>query len=72
MTIQNPLESDKFINYLKVLEQMKADGYLAESVSYYQNTSYIDNEAYLSSGNYLVALSSGEPDDYFYKGCNRM
>ena len=67
MTIQNPLESDKFINYFKVLEQMKADGYLAESVSYYQNTSYIDNEAYLSSGNYLVALSSGEPDEYFYK-----
>ena len=67
MTIKNPLESDKFINYFKVLEQMKADGYLADSVSYYRNTSYSDNEDNLASGKFLVVLGTGEPDNYLLK-----
>ena len=64
MQIENPLESEKFINYFKVLEQMKSDGYLADSVSYYQNVSYAEENAHLTSGKFLVVLATGEPKDY--------
>lgn len=67
MKIVNALESEKFINYMKVLEKMKNEGFMAESVSYYQNSSYAEEEANLSSGKYLVALSSGEPEAYYAK-----
>ena len=67
MKIVNPLGSEKFINYLKVLEKMKNEGFMAESVTYYQNSSYAEEEANLSSGKYLVALSSGEPEAYYAK-----
>lgn len=67
MKIENPLESEKFINYFKVLEQMKSDGYLADSVSYYQNASYADENANLTSGKFLVVLATGEPDEYLLK-----
>ena len=49
MKIVNALESEKFINYMKVLEKMKNEGFMAESVSYYQNSSYAEEEANLSS-----------------------
>ena len=65
--IENPLKSEKFIGYLQVLELMKNKGYMADSISYYQNTAYIDEEANLSSGKFLVALSSGEPEAYYLK-----
>ena len=67
LKIENPLESEKFINYFKVLEQMKSDGYLADSVSYYQNASYADENANLTSGKFLVVLATGEPDEYLLK-----
>ena len=67
MKIENPLESEKLINYFKVLEKMKSDGYLSKSVSYYQNTAYSDEEANLTSGKFLALLSLGEPDDYLQK-----
>ena len=67
MKIENPLESEKFINYFKVLEQMKSDGYLADSVSYYQNASYAEENANLTSGKFLVVLATGEPDEYLLK-----
>ena len=67
MKIENPLESEKFINYFKVLEQMKSDGYLADSVSYYQNASYAEENAHLTSGKFLVVLATGEPDEYLLK-----
>ena len=65
--IENPLESEKFINYMKLLEKMKNEGFMADSVTYYQNSSYAPEEANLSSGKYLVALSLGEPEEYFAK-----
>ena len=67
MQIENPLESEKFINYFKVLEQMKSDGYLADSVSYYQNASYADENAHLTSGKFLVVLAKGEPKEYLLR-----
>ena len=63
--IENPLESEKFIRYFKTLNQMNSEGFMSESVTYYQNTSYAAEEANLSSGKYLVALSSGEPEAYY-------
>jgi len=65
--IENPLESEKFIRYFKTLNQMKSEGFMAESVTYSQNISYAEEEANLSSGKYLVTLSSGEPEAYFAK-----
>ena len=65
--IENPLESEKIINYMKLLEKMKNEGFMADSVTYYQNSSYAPEEANLSSGKYLVALSLGEPEEYFAK-----
>ena len=67
MKIENPLESEKFINYLKVLEQMKKDGFMKKTVSYYANTTYIDEEEDLKSGKFLVVLSEGEPEEYLLK-----
>lgn len=67
MKIENPLESDKLIGYLKVLEQMKSDGYLDKSVSYYQNASYADDDADLESGRFLAVLSVGEPNENLLK-----
>ena len=67
MKIENALESEKFINYIKVLEQMKRDGYLSDSFSYYQNSSYSDEEANLAAGKFLALLSIGEPAEYLSK-----
>ena len=67
MKIENPLESEKFLNYLKVLEQMKTDGFMKKTVSYYANTTYIDEKEDLESGKFLVVLSEGEPEEYLLK-----
>lgn len=65
--IENPLESEKLINYIKLLEKMKNEGFMADSVTYYQNSSYAAEEANLSSGKYLVTLSLSEPEEYYAK-----
>lgn len=67
MKIENPFESEKYLNYLKVLEQMKNDGFMKKTVSYYANTTYIDEEEDLKSGKFLVVLSEGEPEEYLLK-----
>ena len=67
MEIENPLESEKFLGFLNVLEHMKNDGYMADSLSYYLNTSYVVEKENLASGKFLVLLSSGVPDDEFMK-----
>lgn len=69
LTIENPLESEKFTDYLKVLDQMKEDGYMSTSVEYLDNpglekAGVLDN---VKSGNYMVALSYGTVDDAFQK-----
>ena len=46
---------------------MKNDGYMADSLSYYLNTSYVVEKENLASGKFLVLLSSGVPDDEFMK-----
>ena len=67
LKIENPLESEKLLNYLKVLEQMKKDGFMKKTASYYANTTYIDEEENLKSGKFLVVLSEGEPEEYLLK-----
>lgn len=73
MSVENPLESQKFTEYLKVLDQMKKDGYLKEDdtgeITYLNNLG-LNNEEILQnvkSGNFIVALSSGEIDENFQK-----
>ena len=67
MQIVNPLESEKFISFLRVLEQMKDDGYMDDSVSYHENTVSSKALVNLQSENFLVVLAAGEPDDIFIK-----
>ena len=59
--------------YLKVLDQMKKDGYLKDDETgeiTYLNNLGLNNEEILQnikSGNFIVALSSGEIDENFKK-----
>ena len=65
MKIENPLESEKFIGFFRVLEQMRSEGFIARSVSYYANTSYSSQEENLKAGRFLVALLPDQPDEMF-------
>ena len=67
MKVENPLESEKLIKYIKLLNQMKTDGFIPKSVSYYANTAYIDEKENLESGRFLVVLAAGEPEEYLLK-----
>lgn len=69
LSIENPLESEKFIGYLNVLDQMKKDGYMTDSILYLDNSGLSSAEVLknVESGNYLVALSSGAVDEVFLK-----
>ena len=67
MKIENPLESEKLINYIKLLNQMKTEGFMPKSVSYYANTAYINEKENLESGKFLVVLTAGEPEEYLLK-----
>ena len=67
MKIENPSESEKLINYIKLLNQMKTEGFMPESVSYYANTAYIDEKENLEAGRFLVVLAAGEPEEYLLK-----
>ena len=62
MQIENPLESEKLIGYLRMLEKMKNEGFIGKDVSFYQNTAYADYEDALKAGNCLVVLSFVSPD----------
>ena len=72
MLIENPLESAKFIGYLRVLEQMKKDGFLDESVSYHENEISPSAREHLEAGDFLVALSEGATDEVFIKDSVRI
>ena len=67
MKIEKPLESDKFINYIKVLEKMKSDGFLPKSVSYSVDTTFSYDPSNVESGKFLVILGPGEPEAIFSK-----
>lgn len=69
LSIENPLESEKFIGYLNVLDQMKKDGYMTDSIPYLGNSGLNSAEVLknVESGNYMVALSSGSVDEEFLK-----
>ena len=67
MQIVNPLESEKFIGFLNVLEQMKSSGFMAKSVSYNANVSYIEAAKNIENGKFLVLLSSGEPEEMLFR-----
>ena len=67
MQIVNPLESEKFIGYLRTFEQMRRDGYMAKSVSLYYNVSYVSEAENMEAGKYLVALYMGEPEKMYLK-----
>lgn len=62
MQIEDPLESEKLIGYLRVLEKMKKEGFIRDSVSFYQNTAWTDEEEALKAGNFLAVLSSVTPE----------
>lgn len=66
-SVENPLESEKFIGYFRVLEQMKKDGYIPENISYINNSGLNSAEVSknIKDGNYIVALASGTVDDMF-------
>ena len=66
-SIENPLESDKYLGFLHTLDQMRGDGFMADDISYSYNLTYISQEENLEEGNYLVALDWGEPEEYFLK-----
>lgn len=69
MSVENPLESQKFTEYLKGLDKMKKDGYLKDDETgeiTYLNNIGLNNEEILQnvkSGNFVVALCSGEIED---------
>jgi len=65
--IENPLESERFIGYLRTLDRMKQDGYIADSVSFHYNTSYKKEAGNLEEGKFLVALDVGEPQKMYFK-----
>jgi multiple sugar transport system substrate-binding protein len=73
MSVENPLESQKFTEYLKGLDKMKKDGYLKDDETgeiTYLNNIGLNNEEILQnvkSGNFVVALCSGEIDENFQK-----
>ena len=69
LSIENPLDSEEFIGYLNVLDQMKKDGYMTDSISYLGNSGSNSAEVLknVKSGNYLVTLSCGAVDEVFLK-----
>lgn len=69
LSVENPLQSEKFIGYLNVLDQMKKDGYMTDSIAYLDNPGLGNADVLenVESGNYLVALSSGAVDEVFLK-----
>ena len=68
-SIEKPLESEKFIGYLNVLDQMKKEGYMEDNISYIGNPGLNNAEVFknIESGNYMVALSSGSVAEVFLK-----
>ncbi|MBP5416862.1 MAG: extracellular solute-binding protein [Clostridiales bacterium] len=62
MQIENPLKSEKFIGYLRLLEKMKHEGFIKETVSYHQNASWADAEEAMKAGNFLAVLSVISPE----------
>jgi len=67
--IVNPLESEKFIHYLSVLDEMKKEYIMSDSIDYMENAEYTDSRTSknMESGNFAVALDSGETEDAFLK-----
>ena len=62
MQIENLLESEKVIGYLRVLEKMKREGFIRDTVSFYQNTVCEDDEEALKAGNFLAVLAPISPE----------
>lgn len=63
--IENPLESEKFVDFLQVLDQMKNKGYFSKHMTYFQNLSYVDEAENLESGNFLVVIDVGVPNEMY-------
>ena len=69
LTVENPMESEKFTGFLSVMDEMKREGYLDSSVSYVDNPGLNSSgvRQSIESGNYVVALRSGKIDDGFIR-----
>ena len=67
MKIEKPLESEKFMHFISTLEKMKKEGFIGESVSYFQNTAYADEDAKLRAGKFVAVLTSDEADNMYAK-----
>ena len=71
LTVENPLESEKLMHYLGVLDQMKKDGYLGLTEAYIYDQEY-DLQVYkeevwdrIENGQFVAALSESDVDDEF-------
>lgn len=67
MKIEKPLESEKFMHYISTLEKMKKEGFIGESVSYFQNAAYADEDAKLRAGKFVAVLTSEYADNMYIK-----
>ena len=71
LTVENPLQSEKLMHYLKVLDQMKKDGYVGITEAYIYDSEY-DPQIYkeevwnrIADGQFVAALSESDVDDEF-------
>ena len=73
MSVENPLESQKFTGYLKVLDRMKKDGYMSDDltneITYLNNPGLNDAQILknIKEGNFAAALCVGSVDENFKK-----
>lgn len=72
-TIENPLESEKVMNYLRVFDQMKKDGYITYTAASTHDVGH-DLKTYqrevldrVESGHYVVAFDYGQDKDCYRK-----
>ena len=73
MTIENPLESEKYLSYLKVMDQMRNDKYIEEYTAYLGDPNF-DNNKYrervtkkLEESRYLVAIDYAPGGEMYMK-----
>ena len=73
MSVGNPLESQKFTGYLRVLDRMKKDGYMSDDltneITYLNNPGLNDAQILknIKAGNFAAALCVGSVDENFKK-----
>ena len=73
MSIENPLESEKYIHYMETLDRMRRAGYIEEYTAYlkdaeFNNPKYLERVTKkLEEGKFLVAVDFGPADKNYQK-----